>query len=379
MSKEKKIRFLIVSYAIHKTTDGAWYSYAPYVREMNLWLKHVDEVVVVAPLDEGMPDALDLSYVHPKLKFVRVPKIDFTTRDKAIKSALNLPFVLWVIFRYMIWANHIHLRCPGNLGLLGVIAQMFFPFKRKTIKYANNWDWRSKQAKSYRWQQHILRSDWFTHRAKVLVYGDWNEKSRNIVPFYTASYTNSDKLPVEIRELSSNQVIELIFVGTITANKRPLTALKTLAILNSKGYNCRLTVIGGGYQLKEMVEAAEAMGLSDRLVVTGKISPQEVVGHLSKAHFLVFMSMSEGWPKVVAEAMWWGCVPISTDVSCVKSMLGHGSRGIIVEPKAEQVANTIVGFMDKPEDYRQMAQAGLEWAREYTLERFESDIVKFLK
>ena len=31
-----------------------------------------------------------------------------------------------------------------------------------------------------------------------------------------------------------------------------------------------------------------------------------------RAHFLVFISKSEGWPKVVAEAMFWKCLPIST-------------------------------------------------------------------
>ena len=51
-----------------------------------------------------------------------------------------------------------------------------------------------------------------------------------------------------------------------------------------------------------------------------------------EAHFLIFISKSEGWPKVVAEAMFWKCLPISTDVSCVAYMLDYGKRGTIVSP-----------------------------------------------
>ena len=41
--------------------------------------------------------------------------------------------------------------------------------------------------------------------------------------------------------------------------------------------------------------------------------------------------MSEGWPKVIAEGMFWGCLPIATRVSCVPNMLNNGKRGIILE------------------------------------------------
>ncbi len=44
------MKFLIISHALHKTKDDAVFSYAPYVREMNIWLKYVDAVEVVAPL-----------------------------------------------------------------------------------------------------------------------------------------------------------------------------------------------------------------------------------------------------------------------------------------------------------------------------------------
>ena len=58
------MRFLIISHVLHKKRDYKFYGYAPYVREMNLWLKYVDEVEVVAPLIPGALSKIDIEYQH---------------------------------------------------------------------------------------------------------------------------------------------------------------------------------------------------------------------------------------------------------------------------------------------------------------------------
>jgi hypothetical protein len=43
------MKFLIISHALHKKHDSRFFAYEPYGREMNLCLKQVDEVLIVAP------------------------------------------------------------------------------------------------------------------------------------------------------------------------------------------------------------------------------------------------------------------------------------------------------------------------------------------
>jgi len=50
-------------------------------------------------------------------------------------------------------ANHIHLRCPGNIGLLACLIQILFPNTPKTSKYAGNWDPNAKQPFTYKIQK----------------------------------------------------------------------------------------------------------------------------------------------------------------------------------------------------------------------------------
>ena len=43
------MKFTIITHVLHKKDQESLYAYEPYVREMNLWFKYVNEVKVVAP------------------------------------------------------------------------------------------------------------------------------------------------------------------------------------------------------------------------------------------------------------------------------------------------------------------------------------------
>lgn len=369
--------FIIITHVKHTHYNGNIYAYGPYVREMNLWFKHVSKVVVVAPLDtNAVPGKIDMAYTHPQIQFVSVPTIQFTSFASAIKSALALPYIIFILINQMRKVTHIHLRCPGNMGLLGSFVQILFPFKKKTAKYAGNWDWNSKQPWTYRLQQSILRNTFLTKNMQVLVYGEWPDRTENIKPFFTASYTEKDKLDITKSELG--QTINLIFVGGLTKNKRPLLALEVLKELLKKELNTILFFCGEGIEREKLETFSAHYQLVDRVQFLGNVDAERVKKELQKAHFLIFGSQSEGWPKVVAEAMWWGCIPVTTAVSCVPQMLGQGSRGILCKPDAQEMAVKIQDLLVSPEKYAAMIIDGMGWARKFTTERFEAEIKKLL-
>ncbi|MGQ9663683.1 MAG: glycosyltransferase [Kiritimatiellia bacterium] len=80
------------------------------------------------------------------------------------------------------------------------------------------------------------------------------------------------------------------------------------------------------------------------------------------------LSESEGWPKAVTEGMFWGTVPIATPVSCVPMILGHGRRGALVEPTAEDVCRVVLDYLEGRRDYHSAAEEAAHWSRRYTLE-----------
>ncbi|AUC22799.1 glycosyl transferase [Polaribacter sejongensis] len=373
------MKFAIITHAVHKIKDGQIYSYEPYVREMNLWAKYVDEIIILAPISNEEITDIETSYCHSNIKVVAIPNFDITSIKNLLKSLLVIPQICGLIYKVMKQVDHIHLRCPGNIGLLGSLVQILFPSKPKTAKYAGNWDPNSQQPITYKFQKWLLGSPFLTKNMKVLVYGDWPNQTKNIVPFFTASYHQSEieEIPVKTFE----KKIKLVFVGGFTEGKQPLLSVQSAHELIKKGYDISLDLYGGGVKREEIENYIELHKLDNHIILHGNVNKDEVKKAFIDAHFLIFISKSEGWPKVVAEAMFWGCLPISTDISCVQDMLGNNSRGSLLKPdaNADTIATEIKSYLADENKYLEKVVEAKKWSQKYTLETFEGAVKELLK
>jgi len=116
----------------------------------------VDEIVFCCPFWETERNLLVKKIPFNVDGIVELKDFNSTSFFNSIKSIPLLIYNILALFYAVFKADAIHLRCPGNVGLLGCIVQLFFPFKKKTAKYAGNWDPKSKQPWSYKLQKWIL-------------------------------------------------------------------------------------------------------------------------------------------------------------------------------------------------------------------------------
>ncbi len=369
--------FCIITHVIHSQSEGKYFGYAPYVNEMNLWLKYVDKVIVVAPLKAIDKTAIHQIYKHPNIEFIDVPSFSLTSFKELFKTVLSLPLLFSKIVDGMKRSNHIHLRCPGNMGLLGAFIQLFFPNKVKTAKYAGNWDTNSKQPLSYKIQKYILSNTFLTKNMKVLVYGDWKNQTKNIKSFFTATYREDEKAIVTARSLKAK--IQFLFVGTLTVGKQPIYAIKLVETLKNRGENVELSIYGEGQEREALQDYIQINDLQNIVFLKGNINLEEMKLIYQKSHFMILPSKSEGWPKVVAEAMFWGCLPIASKVSCVPNMLDDGERGILLSEHLDEDCKSVLNCIKNQELYNSKINAAISWSRNFTIDKFESKIEKLLK
>ena len=255
--------------------------------------------------------------------------------------------------------------------------QILFPNKIKTAKYAGNWDPNAIQPWSYKLQKWILSNTFLTKNMQVLVYGEWENQTKNIKPFFTATYRETDKKEVIVRDL--NKKIEFVFVGTLSKGKRPLLAIKIVEQLYLQGNNVNLTLYGEGVQRDILERYILTNNLNTIILLKGNQSKEIVKKALQNAHFLLLPSKSEGWPKVVAEAMFWGCLPIVTKISCVPYMLNKGERGILITPDLTEAVDSIVKYLNDANKYNVACRDAMKWSRKYTLDKFQSEIKNLLE
>lgn len=369
------MKFLIITHAPHSKHQNSWYAYAPYVKEMQLWEKYVDAITIVAPVEKKVPSAISLAYHHKELRVVEVAAISLLGFKDVLRTLVVLPKTIFLLFAEMRQADHIHLRCPGNIGLLGCVVQVFFPKKKKTAKYAGNWDPKAKQPWSYRLQKWLLSNTFLTKNMQVLVYGEWSHQTKNIVSFFTASYSEAK---IQSVEKTFSAPYKVLFVGALTKGKHPLYAVQLIHRLQQQGVAISLAIYGEGEQRDVLQKYVAEHQLQETVILHGNQAAEVVEQAYKESHFLVLPSQSEGWPKVVAEAMFFGCIPLATTVSCVPEMLGHGKHGILLTKDLVEDVVAFKNLLKKETKMREMSLAAQQSAQRYTLEFFEQEIKKVL-
>ena len=435
------MKIAIITHVQHIKSENCYFGYAPYVREMNIWLRYVDEVIVVAPWVFEELNPIHIAYEHPKVQFRNVKEFNATSVVSAFKTLWVLPAVFRQIYIAMQQADHIHLRCPGNMGLLAAVVQICFPKKKKTAKYAGNWDPKAKQPFTYKVQRWLLSNTFLTKNMQVLVYGEWPKQTSNIKPFFTATYSakeiqtagltlqneltlqadarsavnafdsaQSDKRVVDSQlslqaesrsaaiafdsapsdkrvvasqlslqaEARSTLNYKFIFVGTLSKGKQPLYAMQLVVQLHQKGIKATLDLYGEGVLRIDLQAYINKYDLQEYIVLKGNQTKETLKNAYQNSHFLILPSKSEGWPKAVAEAMFWGCVPVVTPVSCVSYMLNNGKRGLLLTGNMGKDVAALIKLVAQPADYKRKSKAAQEWSQHYTIELFEEEIQKLL-
>uniref|UniRef100_UPI004047E908 glycosyltransferase family 4 protein n=1 Tax=Mariniflexile sp. TaxID=1979402 RepID=UPI004047E908 len=203
--------------------------------------------------------------------------------------------------------------------------------------------------------------------------GKNNQKTSN--RFFTATYTNSEIEIPKKRDYSGH--LKFVFIGSLVEGKRPLLAIQIIEALHKIGKNVHLDVYGDGV-LKEALHNYIVVNKLEKMVALHGNQPIENIKEVLKtAHFLILPSKSEGWPKAIAEAMFYGAIPIATKISCVPKMLDNGHRGILIEPEVNMAVEKIEDAL-KHKDLKQMSKLASNWSQTFTLEYFESEIKKLI-
>jgi glycosyltransferase involved in cell wall biosynthesis len=176
--------------------------------------------------------------------------------------------------------------------------------------------------------------------------------------------------------------IELLAVGRLEPEKNPLLLVDALARLE-RAYpgRFRLTWLGDG-QLRDGVRRRAAdLGVSHALELRGFIPfGSELLALYRSAHVFVHVSLTEGVPQVLTEALGSGTPVIATDVGGVAAALEHGQAGLLVPPR--DVDALVRGVLTIADDERlrgELVRRGLDVARARTLEIEAERVARFIR
>jgi glycosyltransferase involved in cell wall biosynthesis len=363
-------RLLIVSHVTHFRHAGKLYAHAPYAREIDIWADLFPQIAIAAPYRECAPPGDAEAFTRSNITIVpqrETGGVDFKAKVKQIAS---LPALVWGLCRAMARADAIHVRCPGNLGLLGAALAPLFS-RYRVAKYAGEWRGFPGEARSYRWQRQILKSRRW--RAPVTVYGDWPDQPPHIVPFFTSVVTEDQMTRARAsarRKLAAvpPSPLRVLFVGRLTRPKNTHVLLAALAQLRATGIRLCCDIVGEGPERAALEQQVDELGLRDCVSFAGGVEFAGVLDFYDRADVLVLASGAEGWGKVLVEAMAFGLVCIGSNRGVVPWILGEG-RGLVIAPgDAAALAAALGRVAGNAAEFQPMREQAAVWAQRLTLE-----------
>lgn len=369
----------ILTHVVHYRWQGVIYAYTPYAREVEVWARLFARVNLAAPCrpDTFMPPA-DCSPIRAS-NLRLLPQLERggnTWQAKAWQIA-SLPALLWRV-AFALWqAEALQVRCPGNLGLLGILLGPLFT-RYRVAKYAGQWNAYPGEAFTYRLQRFLLRSRWWG--APTLVYGDWPQQPAHILPFFTSVLDARQVRQAGLcaAQKTLHRPLRLLFVGRLTHEKNVHTLLEALAVLQEQGLLLECHIVGEGPQRQALTEISASLPQPQQIQFCGGLPFEQTLQQYAWADILVLVSQTEGWPKAIAEAMTFGVLCIGSNRGLVPQMLAEG-RGLIVEPgNSQALVEALSWVAQNPNAYEGFSRCAAAWGSRYSLASLETALLETL-
>jgi glycosyltransferase involved in cell wall biosynthesis len=175
--------------------------------------------------------------------------------------------------------------------------------------------------------------------------------------------------------------LELLTVGRFETEKNPLLLVKAIAELHrERPGRIRLTWVGRGPLEDEVRGLATELGVAERIEFLSYVAfGPDLLGLYRRAHAFLHVSLSEGVPKVLLEALACSTPIVATDVGGVRAALDDGRAGLLVPPDdLEALVSATRELLDDPELRHRLVSRGLELAADLTLEAQAEQVVRFI-
>lgn len=366
------MRLLIVSHTPHYRAAGQLVGWGPTVRELDYLAELFDEVVHVAPVYEEAAPGSALPYASPRLRLRPVAPAGGESLRAKLDVARLYPAYAAAIRDEMTRAHAVHVRCPANISLLALaLLRAARRPEPRWVKYAGNWQPDSAEAWSYMVQRRWLADN--RHRGVVTVSGRWPNQPPHVHSFYNPSLSETE-LALGRQEAAGKRLslpLELLFVGALNDAKGAGRALEVALALQEADVPFRLRLLGDGPD-RPRYEAWVAERDLRGVVFHGWV-PHHAVGPFNAAaHFILLPSRSEGWPKVLSEAMAYGAVPIASAVSSIPQILAASGTGVALPPQdVTGMADAIIHYVNNPDAWQTASRAGMAAAPQFSYRAYQ--------
>ncbi len=166
----------------------------------------------------------------------------------------------------------------------------------------------------------------------------------------------------------------IVGLGRLVPVKGFQVLVKALPLILAVVPSTRLLLVGDGSLREDLLAAARALGVGDRLELAG--AQFDPAPFLAAADLVVVPSLNEGMGRVLVEAMALGRPVVATRVGGIPAVVADGETGTLVPPDdPPALARAVSDLLGAPALRQRMGEAGRRRAEQFSLAVMESRLL----
>ena len=127
---------------------------------------------------------------------------------------------------------------------------------------------------------------------------------------------------------------QIIFAARFMSQKNPLQIVRVLDGLRELPWKCLM--LGDGPLYQQVQEEIANLGLQERFLLPGWVTPEQVLVQYAQSDILFMPSLSEGFPLTGVQALAMGLAIVAGRVGGFVDLVKPGENGFLYDPMDEQ-------------------------------------------
>ena len=284
------------------------------------------------------------------------------------------PYYLINILRIIIRSDIVFTRGPSMPALLAILLSFLFSNKKYWHKYAGNWQIGSKTL-TYRLQRWLLIKK---IPGTVIISGRNKSDLSHVLSWKNPCLTEQEigsNTEYGLNKKFDGKLV-LCFVGRLEESKGFSVLLDAFVDLDKTDWISKLHCVGEGPEREKYEKGTQKNNAS--IIFHGLLDREELYKIYQESQFIIFPSKSEGFPKVLAEASSFGCIPIISPISSITNYINETeSNGIVLKNlSSNEIIETIMRLDQDRHHLKNIAVNAINTARGFTYERYNKKIKK---
>ena len=299
-------------------------------------------------------------------------------KGTGLRRKMNFPF--WLsrnvgrLWSEIYAADAVHALIPGDVGTIGMLMAMILR-KRLIVRHCGNWHSpRTFAERVWKWSFETFAGG---RNVMLATGGSENppsEKNPNIRWIFSTSLSENDISELHPHEFPARP-FRIVTASRLEPNKGTDVAIEGFSKFLALHPDATLDVIGDGSLRYGLERMAMDLGIAERTVFHGRLEREAVITVMRNADIFSYpTSASEGFPKVVLEAMACGLPVITTRVSVLPKLISGGCGILLDTGSPASLAAAMEEIAANPDLYESMSRLAVMTARQYTLENWRDTI-----